>query len=370
MRFADMKTDLRGRMNRPTGLSTEIEIWLNQAQDEIQVFFPWPFLITEEFVQTVAKHTDGTGTINVTNGSTAVSGTGTSWTAAMTGRKFRVTSDNEWYTFTRTAATTGTLDRNYEGTTSTTADYVIFQDIFRTHGDVNQLKLFRNLGQQRTFVYASNSEFDRAVPTITQESEPRIGVVRGRDTSTYSTGTVSGTAGAKVITGAASPAWTSVEGLTRGIKIRVENQTYTINTIDSDTQITIYENLATTISAGTAYTINLNNILVQFWPPPADSIGVPYKYIRIMPPLVNDWDESQVPEKYHRLIIEGGLKRAFMYQFDSAKYQLAKAEFNEGLLLMKADFRQTIDKVNVLGSSDRIRRQDAFLLPLNLGTLS
>ncbi|KKL04201.1 hypothetical protein LCGC14_2618470, partial [marine sediment metagenome] len=65
MRFADMKTDLRGRMNRPTGLSTEIEIWLNQAQDEIQVFFPWPFLITEEFVQTVAKHTDGTGTINV-----------------------------------------------------------------------------------------------------------------------------------------------------------------------------------------------------------------------------------------------------------------------------------------------------------------
>ena len=99
MRFKDLINDVEARLVN-TEQTTRVKEWINQAQDEIQVFFDWPFLIKEKFLQTVAEHTTGTGTIGVTNGSTAVTGTGTSWTAAMTGRKFRITGDNEWYTFT------------------------------------------------------------------------------------------------------------------------------------------------------------------------------------------------------------------------------------------------------------------------------
>ena len=136
------------------------------------MFFDWPFLLVEEFIQTVAEHTTGTGTLNATNGSTSISATASAWTAAMTGRKIRIASDNEWYTFTQASATTGTLDRAYEGSTTTTGSYVIYQDTYKTHGDVNKVKLFRNLGQQITLVHGSPSEFDRAMPASTTNDTP------------------------------------------------------------------------------------------------------------------------------------------------------------------------------------------------------
>ena len=131
MRFRNLINDIESRFN-DTSQTIRVKQWINQAQDEIQAFFNWPFLVTQDWIQTVAEYTTGTGSINVTNGSASISGTGTSWTAAMTGRKFRIISDNEWYTFTFVTDTTATLDRVYEGTTSTTADYSLFKDIYRT----------------------------------------------------------------------------------------------------------------------------------------------------------------------------------------------------------------------------------------------
>jgi hypothetical protein len=69
----------------------------------------------EAVLQTTAPYS--TGTVAVTEGSAAVTGTDTVWTAGMSGREFRVTGRDEIYTFTRTGNTTGTLDRNYEGDT-------------------------------------------------------------------------------------------------------------------------------------------------------------------------------------------------------------------------------------------------------------
>ncbi len=362
MRFREAINDVESRFN-DTSKTMLVKSWVNQAQDEIQSFFNWPFLITSDWIQTVAEVT---GTVDVTNGSTDVtSASGSVWLNTMTGRKFRVISDNQWYIFTRTGLDTGTLDRNYEGTTATGVDYTLFKDIYRTRGDVNKLLLMRNLGQSRAMFYVSVYDMDRT--TDRNPSNPWAIAVLGRDTSTEATGTVTGSANGTTITGS-STTWTSVEGLTRGVKIRVGNHTYTIKSVDSATQITIYETLESGFS-GSVYTINLNNILVKFSNPPADAAGIPYRFQRTLPPLVNDWDESEIPEKYHRLLIEGACKKAFIYQFDAAKYQLAKAEFNEGLLVMKADFRQTSNLINVLRSDDGVYIHNAYTLPLHAGTL-
>lgn len=72
-----------------------------------------------------------TGTVSLTNGSTAVTGTATVWTAAMTGMQMRI-GDNDnvpFYTFTFLTSTTGTLDREYEGPTDTSATYAL-QDLY------------------------------------------------------------------------------------------------------------------------------------------------------------------------------------------------------------------------------------------------
>lgn len=360
-RFRNLINDVESRFN-DTSQTTRVKQWINQAQDEIQSFFNWPFLITKDWIQTVAEVT---GTVDVTNGSKDItSASGSVWLNTMTGRKFRVTGDNEWYEFTRTSLFTGTLERNYEGTTATGVNYTLFKDTFRVRGDVNKLLLMRNLGQSRAMYYVSIYDLDRARPTDRDPSNPWVIAVLGRDTSTYTTGTVSGSASGVTITGT-STVWTSVDGLTRGVKIRVGDYTYTIKSVDSDTQITTYETFEAGFTDST-YVINLNNILVKFSNPPDDSAGVPYRFQRTLPPLVNDWDESEIPEKYHRLLIEGACKKAFIYQFDAQKYQLAKAEFNEGLLVMKADHRQTANLINVLRSDDEVFVHNAFHLPLNV----
>lgn len=71
-----------------------------------------------------------TGTVAVTQAGTALTGTGTTWTAAMTGRKIAVGGIGQpWYRFTRTAATTGTIPTGgYAEATVTASTYSIFDD--------------------------------------------------------------------------------------------------------------------------------------------------------------------------------------------------------------------------------------------------
>ena len=67
-----------------------------------------------------------TGTVDVTNGSDSVTGNSTTFTALMEGMTFRVLADGEDYTVReRTSDTAITLDRPYQGTTASAANYEI-----------------------------------------------------------------------------------------------------------------------------------------------------------------------------------------------------------------------------------------------------
>jgi hypothetical protein len=97
--------------------------WLNSAYREVLDHHSWKGLEKDAVLLTVAPYT--TGSVTVTAGSTAVTGASTVWTDAMTGRRFRKAGDSSVYTFTRLTATTGTLDRAYEGDTAAGAAYSI-----------------------------------------------------------------------------------------------------------------------------------------------------------------------------------------------------------------------------------------------------
>ena len=73
-----------------------------------------------------------------------------------------------------------------------------------------------------------------------------------RTRTTYTTGTLSGTSGAKVLTGS-STSWSASSGFEQFDVIQVGSYAYTINSIDSDTQITLFEDIVTDISASTSY---------------------------------------------------------------------------------------------------------------------
>lgn len=112
--------------------------WIKSSYREILDHRKWPLLEDQDAdIVTVAPYR--TGTVAVTNGLNTVTGTGTTFTSAMTGRRFRVLGRYELYTFTYVSATSGTLDRVYEGDTDTAATYEIFQNVFTLESDVGVL---------------------------------------------------------------------------------------------------------------------------------------------------------------------------------------------------------------------------------------
>lgn len=73
---------------------------------------------------TASEYTDGT--VAVTNGSTVVTGTDTTFTAAMIDRYFRVDADGFWYRVTAHSSTIGVVLENvFEGATASGAAYTI-----------------------------------------------------------------------------------------------------------------------------------------------------------------------------------------------------------------------------------------------------
>jgi len=108
--------------------------WLYDRYQAILDVIPWQRREVQSILQTTVKY--ATGTVAVTKGSAAVIGTGTTWTAGMTGRCLRVSGRSEFYEFTRTGDTTGTLDRAYEGSTNALAGYSIFQSVYLLPSDV------------------------------------------------------------------------------------------------------------------------------------------------------------------------------------------------------------------------------------------
>lgn len=73
---------------------------------------------------TTADYVDGT--VAVTQNNTNVTGTGTTWTAAMVGRWFKVDNDGYWYRVSAFTDTTHiTLESVYEGSTASGGTYVI-----------------------------------------------------------------------------------------------------------------------------------------------------------------------------------------------------------------------------------------------------
>src|SRR5579883_37549 len=102
------------------GVSRElIDGWIQDVYTEMLDSLPWKRLEAQSIVQPPQSY--AIGTVAVQQGSASIVGTGTAWTADMTGRMIRINDTTEWYTFTFVDATHATLDRNYESSTQSIA---------------------------------------------------------------------------------------------------------------------------------------------------------------------------------------------------------------------------------------------------------
>ena len=269
-----------------------------------------PYLMTESFITTVAPYT--TGTVAMTNGSTTVTGTDTVWTSAMVGRKIRFGSDNAYYRISAVGGTTSlTLEVPYQGTTDTDATYSIYKDEYRLPADLDVYKVMRQIENSVAMEGVESSAFDIYEPTPQSQGSPSFEILVGTKLDTYTTGTISGSINTSTLTGV-STVWTSVEGLGKGSRITINTTVYTVKSVDSDTQITLYEKLSAAVAALTTYTIHLDNYIIQFYEIPDAAENIYFRYQRIPYPLINDEDIPDLPEKYHFILVTAGLIWAWM----------------------------------------------------------
>lgn len=114
-----------------------------------------------------------TGTIEVTNGSTAVVGTGTTFTAGMVGKMIRVATDNAFYRIaTFTDSTHIALSSNYAGSTGSGKTYTIFSsctDQWKDFGSANSITDPRQMDTYEDWVVIPNNN-NFALLNVTDDS--------------------------------------------------------------------------------------------------------------------------------------------------------------------------------------------------------
>lgn len=111
---------------------TNLNNWINQGGRYVWNARSWFERRAEVRISTVAPYT--TGTVSVAKGSTSLTGSGTTFTSAMTKRKFTPSYGSPWYRFTYVGATSGTLEDAFAETTLSGATYSIFQDEYDLSG--------------------------------------------------------------------------------------------------------------------------------------------------------------------------------------------------------------------------------------------
>ena len=125
-----------------------VDEWLNNRYEQVLVASKWIGTTYHATVETIAAYQSGTDSVNLTVGSTAVTGVGTAWTSAATlEMMFYRPGDTVVYTIVAwNSATSVTLDRPYEGngtdstgTSYPNESYVIMQDVYELPADVGNV---------------------------------------------------------------------------------------------------------------------------------------------------------------------------------------------------------------------------------------
>lgn len=145
--------------------------WIQDRYTEILDALPWKRLEGESVFQSPASY--AVGTVSATQGSSAIAGVGTTWTAAMNGLMTRINNGAEYYNFTYVSATTATLDRPFEQVSGTGFAYRIDQAVFLLPAACRVLRAilpFHN--RRRPLQMISPAELDRLAPQRTTYGTP------------------------------------------------------------------------------------------------------------------------------------------------------------------------------------------------------
>lgn len=358
MTFLEMQ-NMTQSMSVVQSQSTLIKQALQSALDRISQEFEFPYYMNSKGIITcIAPYS--TGTITTVNGSATVTGSSTAWTSSMVGRKIQFQGDQaHYYILTVNSPTSMTLSNVYQNTAQSGATYTIYKDEYKLASDVQSYNTLVQIQNSIPMVGIPPSRFDQNFPTQQSFDSPYLEMMEGTSLDVYSTGIVSTTNLTTTITGVGT-VWTTVEGLGRMTDIIIAGNRYTVQSVNSDTSITIYEQAVGSIS-GSSYSLLLRNYKTQVYPIPNSVQSLYYRYYRMPEIMINDYDVPDLPKDWHKTIVWGALAWMYLQKGDVEKsYTVAEQNFTNAVNRMKTKIGNP--------SGDRIYRrvsQDGRMRPLD-----
>jgi len=133
--------------------------WIQDRYQSILDRLNWQRLEVRQTLQTVAEF--NTGTVDATNAATALTGTGTGWTAGLSNRLIRIAERPEYYNFTYVGATSATLERGYEGETAAGLSYRINQSVYGFSADTRYVEAVVSFETGLPLLKSSPAELNR-----------------------------------------------------------------------------------------------------------------------------------------------------------------------------------------------------------------
>lgn len=295
-----------------TTVAARIKNHINDACLEKWHAYPWSFRWREYPLVLSARVTSGT--LTATNGSQTVTASGTPFdTTLHKGAWIRFTGDTlqAVYRIINVVSTSSvTIEPAYQGTTGSSKayelckiDYLLPTDL----SDVGRITVTYsglNLPVRHQMTMSDYYQFPAGVG-----SPDSVTVFRQSQTlSTYTTGTLSGTVSTTAITGVGT-AWLS--NVTPGDELVIsgDTNTYKVLSVESDTAMTLYNNLSAT-ATGASYTISRQyGKLLRVTPVPDNPYVLFVKGLRAYAPLVNNSDTNELLVRWPHAVIESACSR-------------------------------------------------------------
>jgi hypothetical protein len=167
-----------------TSTTTRVKRYINWTQQDIASRRNWPFLLERSSIQCIAPYS--TGEVSVTDGDATVTGSGTTFTAAMVGRKIRFNGQAEYYTIaTFTSDTALELDQTYSGTSDANATYSIYKDEYSLAATAEKIVNITLPSKNYRLANVGRTEFDTSLPSPKSEGAPDFWVDAGTDSNNY-----------------------------------------------------------------------------------------------------------------------------------------------------------------------------------------
>lgn len=300
---------------------------INRTCQEVWNSFRWTFRWRNYRIVTDVDYT--TGSVSATNGSRTVTGVGTGFTSKHVGWHINFDADSIQNFYKVRAVTSSTqleLDVPYQGTSGTQKVYHLRHFDYTLPSEPWDLASVIVTYDRRTLALMEASSIEIVGPVPFYKGYPLAAAIYSSKTkiSSYSTGTISGTVNTPTLTGVGT-SW--LDNVNPGDMVTINSIQYSILSVDSDTQITLYQNLQSTISASTyLITSQFERILRVMWPS-TDNYTLDIRALRLYSPLVNNNDTNELLYRSPEAIITKAASIELKSQGDVRGQQLmAEAE--------------------------------------------